>query len=262
MHLNRLSPFIALGLVLVAGLWAWQYGKQRDHSKSDDSSVAPGQWAIPDLLLDYEITRHADPEHVMALLEITPGSEVADIGAGLGFYTRRLAQAVGKEGTVTATETDPFLLSLMLARNETLFPEVGALNNIVPRWVSTQDIGLEENSLDLAFLGHLGCYLSPGPATSEKEFLQSLYRVVRPGGRVAVLQWLYYLWGSEDPSVGTSSPEAIRDAIVANYIAAGFELGSVEILPMPAIVAGYKAAQYHTMEETFTSTLILLRKPK
>jgi SAM-dependent methyltransferase len=261
MKFKSVIATIAVALVLATAIWAWQRGRHAADPGSAEPPVTPGQWAIPELLDDYESTRHADPHQVMAQLDVAPGTTVADIGAGLGFYTRRLSLAVGARGKVFATETDPFLLSLMLARNESLYPAVGALHNVVPRWVSTTGIGLEPNSVDLAFLGHLGCYLSPGPAAEEERFLKSLYAVVKPGGRVAVLQWLYYLWGSEDPAVGTTPPEEIRDRIVANYLAAGFELDRIAETGMPIDASAYKKAQYHTMEETFSSALIILRKP-
>jgi SAM-dependent methyltransferase len=261
MKFKTVAAILALVLVLATALWAWQRGHHPAAGGSESPPGAPPQWAIPELLRDYEVIRHADPHQVMAQLDVAPGSIVADIGAGLGFYTRRLSLAVGATGKVIATETDPFLLSLLLDRIENSFPAVAALHNVVPRWVNQEGIGLRPNSVDLAFLGHLGCYLSPGPAATEKEFLESLYEVVRPGGRVAVLQWLYYLWGSDDPAVGSSPPEVIRDRIVANYLAVGFELDRIADTGMPENVSGYKKAQYHTMEETFTSTLILLRKP-
>src|SRR5690606_1047026 len=53
------------------------------------------------------------PRAVMELLALKPGEVVADIGAGSGYYTRRMAQAVGQTGRVYAVDIQPEMLQIL-----------------------------------------------------------------------------------------------------------------------------------------------------
>ncbi|MDP8957777.1 MAG: hypothetical protein M3N51_00920, partial [Actinomycetota bacterium] len=50
--------------------------------------------------------RWQQPERVVAELGLQPGDRVADLGAGGGYFTFRLARAVGPSGVVYAVDTD------------------------------------------------------------------------------------------------------------------------------------------------------------
>src|SRR5512141_2791447 len=52
------------------------------------------------------------PSKAIAVLDIKPGQVVADVGAGSGYYTVRLAERVGPAGRVFATDIQPEMLSL------------------------------------------------------------------------------------------------------------------------------------------------------
>jgi SAM-dependent methyltransferase len=56
------------------------------------------------------------PERVLDMLAIQRGSTVADVGAGTGYFTVRLAKRVGAKGEVLATELQPEMLRLLDAR--------------------------------------------------------------------------------------------------------------------------------------------------
>src|SRR5438552_4438754 len=53
------------------------------------------------------------PDLLLAALKIKPGDAVADIGAGTGYYTRRLAKLVGDKGTVYAVDIQQEMLDLL-----------------------------------------------------------------------------------------------------------------------------------------------------
>jgi predicted methyltransferase len=53
------------------------------------------------------------PSRAIAALNIRPGQMIADIGAGSGYYTLRLADAVGARGRVYATDIQPEMLALI-----------------------------------------------------------------------------------------------------------------------------------------------------
>jgi arsenite methyltransferase len=56
------------------------------------------------------------PDSVISLLEIAPGAEVADLGAGGGYFTFRLADAVGPGGRVYAVDVDDDMIELLRDR--------------------------------------------------------------------------------------------------------------------------------------------------
>ena len=58
------------------------------------------------------------PEEVLAGLGVAPGMSVADLGAGTGYFTVRLARAVGAEGKVFAVDVEPKLVGYLKARAE------------------------------------------------------------------------------------------------------------------------------------------------
>ena len=53
------------------------------------------------------------PELLLAALELKPGMTVADIGAGTGYYSWRMARLVGPGGTVYAVDTQPEMIELL-----------------------------------------------------------------------------------------------------------------------------------------------------
>src|SRR5690349_19493403 len=53
------------------------------------------------------------PDLTIPALELRPGDAVADIGAGTGYYTRRLAQAVGTKGVVYAVDIQQEMLDVL-----------------------------------------------------------------------------------------------------------------------------------------------------
>jgi len=58
------------------------------------------------------------PDRVMSDLGVKPGTRVADIGCGEGYFTLRLAKAVGKEGLVFAVDTSAQSLAVLKKQAE------------------------------------------------------------------------------------------------------------------------------------------------
>ena len=118
-----------------------------------------------------------EAQKVMDLAEITPGMTVADIGAGEGYYTVRLAKRVGETGRVLAQDIDREALERLARRVER-----ERLDNVSIKPGEGDDPRLPENSFDRIFLVHMYHEVREPYA-----FLWRLWPSLRDGGRVIVV---------------------------------------------------------------------------
>jgi len=88
-----------------------------------------------------------EPSRAIEALDLRTGMTVADIGAGSGYYTVRMARKVGAEGRVYATDIQVGMLSLIQRR-----AKQEMLQNIVPVLGAIDDPKLPSGSLDLALM--------------------------------------------------------------------------------------------------------------
>ncbi len=114
---------------------------------------------------------------VMDLASIKQGTTVADIGAGEGYYTVRLAERVGAKGRVLAQDIDPGAIARLGAR-----VEHERLDNVSIKTGAPDDPRLPDNSFDRVFLVHMYHEVSEPYA-----FLWRLRPALRPGGQVIVV---------------------------------------------------------------------------
>jgi predicted methyltransferase len=118
--------------------------------------------------------RYRHPDELVAALSLEPGNAVADVGAGTGYLTHRLAKAVGERGRVVATDVDfAALQKIGAARRGEAAIEI--------RRVAPDDPSLEPNAYDLILLSEVDQYLPERAA-----YLRKLKVALKPGGRIAV----------------------------------------------------------------------------
>ena len=112
-------------------------------------------------------------------LGLKPGMVVADVGAGTGYYARRMAPLVGSSGTVYATDVQPEMMKML---------EDGAkkagLTNIKPILGGLQSVNLPDASVDLAIMVDVYHELE-----FPFEVIESLVRALKPGGRIAYIEY-------------------------------------------------------------------------
>jgi len=119
------------------------------------------------------------PDEVIEALWIRKGNTVADIGAGAGYFTNRLAGAVGKEGAVYVTETNADLLTEIAKRStEGGFPNVKIIeaqpsDPLIP--FASIDLALVCNNLSR--VQYIYC------------FFDRIREGLKKGGRLAVIDW-------------------------------------------------------------------------
>jgi ubiquinone/menaquinone biosynthesis C-methylase UbiE len=142
--------------------------------------------------------RWQHPDRVIAALGVREGDRVADLGAGPGYFTFRLARAVGPLGRVYAVDTDPdmsFLVTEAAARDDVRNVAVVEAADDDPMLPQPVDLVLVVNAFH-----HL-----PVPAT----YLTTLSKYLRPGGRIAIIETRprWFTLGH------ATTPEAIAEAM-------------------------------------------------
>jgi predicted methyltransferase len=150
---------------------------------------------------------------VMAALAIGPGSRVADVGAGSGYFTSRLAREVGAGGRVYSVEIDEGSLSRLgrLANDE-------GLENIEVVRGETDDPRLPEGSLDAVLV--VDAYHE---MTEYEAMLAGIYSALKSGGRLVILDLV-------PPDGSTSRDRQVDrhrigiDLVEQEVLAAGFEV--------------------------------------
>ena len=124
------------------------------------------------------------PQRVIAALNIQPGWIIADVGSGGGYFTFRLADAVGPTGKVYAVDVDPDMIGLVAkaAREK-------SSNNIEPILAQPNDPLLPKSGVDLIFTSNTYHHIDNRVA-----YFGSLRQSLRPGGRVAILDFDRRAW--------------------------------------------------------------------
>lgn len=125
------------------------------------------------------------PSALVKNLDLAPDAEIADIGAGSGFFSFMLSPKVPK-GKVYAVDIQPEMLDLVNKKKA----EQG-ITNVETVLGQADDTKLAADSIDAVLL--VDAYHE---FSHPREMLDSLFRALRPGGRVFLLEYR-----AEDPDV-------------------------------------------------------------
>lgn len=122
------------------------------------------------------------PEIVTSQFLLNEGDSVADFGAGSGFFLKALNKAVGPSGKVYACEIQKSLVEKLGE-----YARLQGLANVTTLWCDLEEIGgikMADNTLDTGILVNTLFQLQ------QKEIaLQEMYRVIRPGGVIHIIDW-------------------------------------------------------------------------
>jgi len=130
-----------------------------------------------------------EEEHASQLMEhlkIRNGMVIADIGAGSGYYTRRIAALAGSSGRVFAVDIQPEMLVLLTNQAGKL-----GLTNITPVLGSVTNPNLPAATLDLALLVDVYHEFD-----FPFEMASAIVSALKPGGRLVLVEFR-----AEDPQV-------------------------------------------------------------
>lgn len=150
------------------------------------------------------------PEEVIRFLAIDPGTTVADIGAGTGYFSVRLAGAVGGAGKVWAVDIEPSLVEHIAQRARD-----AGLGQVEPLLAEPDDPKLAADTVDLVFVCDTWHHID-----DRLGYLDRLAGALRSSGRLAILDFRE----GELPVGPPPGHKLSREAVLAELEEAGWSL--------------------------------------
>lgn len=152
------------------GIGKWFMGREIAHYMSHQGAM----WLERD-----EREEEEQPNELIRLLELKPGQAVADIGAGSGYFSWRMARQVGPSGRVFANDLQPEMLTILRTNMS-----VRQITNVVAVQGSITNVNLPAASLDLALL--VDVYHE---CDHPREVIASLCDALKDGGRLVLVEY-------------------------------------------------------------------------
>lgn len=150
------------------------------------------------------------PETVIEFLGVGEGHVVADLGAGTGYFTVRLARAVGDTGRVLAVDIEPALIEHLRQRAEDEdLPQVDTILG------EPDDPKLPAKAVDLVLVVDTWHHIN-----DRVSYLGDLSKALRPGGKVAIVDF----HEGELPVGPPPGHKLSRDAVFEELTEAGWTL--------------------------------------
>jgi ubiquinone/menaquinone biosynthesis C-methylase UbiE len=176
------------------------------------------------------------PEQVLDSIGVSEGMVVADVGAGDGYFTFRLARRVGALGKVYANEIDESCLVEIRER-----ANLEGISNIVTVLGDPHTPNLPDTLIDVVLLVNVIHLVSDQPL-----FLQNIRKCMKPDGILAIVQWESGKLAAEVPK---SEPvpdlkEFDHSALLETIEAAGFSVDhQFTFLPLQNILMCYSRVE-------------------
>jgi ubiquinone/menaquinone biosynthesis C-methylase UbiE len=186
-------------------------------------------WEGVDWLFRETRIEEEQPEAMLDALKIPRGAAVADVGAGAGYHSIRLARRVGAKGTVYATDVQPEMLRMLRTNARS-----AGVANLKPVRCTQLDPGLPEEAIDLILMVDVYHECSDPEAT-----LQGLWSALKPRGRLVLVEFR-----AEDPEVPIKPEHKMTlDQVRREIEPQGFTFKeSLEFLPWQHVIIFEKPA--------------------
>jgi precorrin-6B methylase 2 len=214
----------AYAFLAVFALWAAPGFAFQDVHPVSGRQIAPVMGAGgADWLERSERESEEHPDQAIEALNLKPGMVVADVGAGTGYMTLRMARRVGESGKVYAVDVQPEMLRRLRANAQN-----AKLSNIEPVLGTETDPKLPREALDLILLVDVYHELS-----HPQEMLRRMREELKPDGRLVLVEYR-----KEDPAVPIKPEHKMSvQQVKVETEAEGFRLDQViETLPWQHIL--------------------------
>lgn len=164
-------------------------------------------------------------ERVLSACEVKPGMQIADVGAGTGFYSRLFSQAVGKEGWVYSVDISPRFLEHINRKSHE-----DQVRNLTSVLCSDRSVMLPPNSVDLVFICDTYHHFEHPQST-----LASIHQALRPGGTLVIIDFERIPGKSRQFIMG--HVRAGKEVFQGEVVEAGFRF--VEEIKLPEFEENY-----------------------
>jgi predicted methyltransferase len=189
-HLSQRGNFLRTiaGVLIFAGSLQGQSEAQAvGQSEYKGRKIAQVMGAAgADWLTREDREKFEQPEKVLDALKIQPGMTVADVGAGNGYFTLRLARRVGETGRVFAVDIQPAMLDLLKKSRDR-----AGLKNIELILGTETDVNLPPAAVDLALLVDVYHEFQ-----QPEQMISAIRAALKPEGVLVLVEYR-----GEDPSV-------------------------------------------------------------
>jgi predicted methyltransferase len=153
-------------------------------------------------------------DQILSAMGVRPGATVADVGAGDGFFTMRLARAVGAEGRVFAVDIDEGALTRLRKRLED-----EGIHNVVVVKGTARDPRLPERTLDAALI--INAYHE---MVDHQHVLAALRTALKPDGRLVIVEPISDARRSGTRAEQTREHEIAPEFVQSEARSAGFRI--------------------------------------
>jgi precorrin-6B methylase 2 len=187
-----------LSLLLLAGVVHADEPKPRYETRKDHDPNGTGKFYLgreiaqvmghlaADWLERPEREEEEQPTKLLKALKLKPGDVIADVGAGSGYFTFRMAPRVGPKGKVLAVDIQPEMLALIRERMKKT-----KVTNVEPILGTLRDPKLPAGGVDLILLVDVYHEFS-----HPYEMTEAMVKALKPGGRLVFVEYRL-----EDPKV-------------------------------------------------------------
>jgi len=186
-----------------------------------NSKFKDPQLNVDDWLAKFEVESrevYAAREAVMNACQIQAGERIADVGAGTGFYSRLFAKKTGWDGWVFSVDIAPTFLQHIAKR-----ATVDGIENLTTVLGTDVSIRLPPESVDMVFICDTYHHFESPQAS-----LASIYRALKPGGRLVLIDFDRIPGKSREFLLG--HVRAGKDVFQAEVVEAGFEFGDEVVI--------------------------------
>ncbi len=181
---------------------SWRLGGSKEMRKFDASNAHK--------LDDATRLEWNDPRAIVAAAGIAPGSRVAEIGCGSGWFTFALERAVRPRGIVYALDMQPAMLQILRAKRE-------HWERILTLPCHENEFELDSGEVDAVFHANV-----LHECQSPEIHLREVWRVLKSGGILALVEWS---WADEESQPGPPNTERIEPSEAKKLIEnAGFQV--------------------------------------